>query len=181
MIYSLTSQTHFTKREVSLSCALKWFRCIPVISWFHISYVWLRYLPCPTGNSVGWHSANVHHQTGGTILHELFSLLVRLPFLSYIRKILLFVKFCYTVDPRLSGYNETRPWPDKRNTRICVNHHANRVYSVSLSTCHCPYGLLRLGGGFELQTIRLPTRLEKSKSQIPYCTPSPHAVFTLFF
>ena len=69
--------------------ALKWFHCMPVTSWFHISYVWLRYLPCPTGNSVGWYSTNIHHQTGGTVLHELFPLLVRLPFLSNIRKILL--------------------------------------------------------------------------------------------
>ena len=38
------------------------------------------------------------------------------------------------------------------------------------------------GGGFELQTIKLPTPLEKSLSQIPYITPSPkgHTVSLLF-
>ena len=33
---------------------------------------------------------------------------------------------------------------------------------------------LSQGGGFELQTIKLHTPLEKSQSQIPYFTPSPH-------
>ena len=34
-----------------------------------------------------------------------------------------------TVEPRLSGYSGTRPWPDKRNSR---NHHPNSVYNVLL-------------------------------------------------
>ena len=37
-----------------------------------------------------------------------------------------------TVDPRLSGYNRTGPWPDTCASEIAgnVNHHANRVYNV---------------------------------------------------
>ena len=42
-----------------------------------ISYDWgIPHLPCPIGNFVGWYSANIHHQASGTVLHELFPLLV---------------------------------------------------------------------------------------------------------
>ena len=34
-----------------------------------------------------------------------------------------------TVEPRLSGYSGTRPWPDKRNS---WNHHPSSVYNVLL-------------------------------------------------
>ena len=40
----------------------------------------------------------------------------------------------HTVDPRLSGYNGTRPWPDKRNSRICESSCKQGLYCIINST-----------------------------------------------